>query len=185
MESNSKSNNNELKNLININCPSFIPSNFNNKEKENIISESNAIQNKDEVKNNCKENELKEDEYCIEMFGKKGWVCIICNNFNFETRIKCNRCKRLKNPKKIESIKCKIKKELDANNDEDSDWICPKCQNLNYSFRTICNRCKAPRIDKFLVKPIIFNNIVRYSPKLIPSYIFLNNVPNIYLNKIV
>ena len=190
-ESNRQSNNNESKNLIiNINCPSFKPSNFNNKKIKNIISESNTISNKVENKIRDKENGLEEEEYSIKMFGKKGWICVLCNNFNFETRIICNRCKSLKNPKKILNTKSKIKNELNSNkNEENNDWICAKCQNLNYSFRTICNRCKAPKIYQFLVKPvfyqnIIYNNIFRYSPKLTPYYIIINNTPNNYLNKI-
>ena len=188
-----ESNNNELKIfIININCPSFKPSNFNNKEIKNITSESNTISNKVENKIRDKENGLAEDEYSIKMFGKKGWICVLCNNFNFETRILCNRCKSLKNPKKIVYTKSKIKKGLNSNknkNEENNDWICSKCQNLNYSFRTICNRCKAPKIYQFLVKPIfyqniIFNNIIRDSPKLMPFYIIINNTPNNYLNKI-
>ena len=129
-ESNTKSNNNEFKNLIiNINCPSFKPSNLKNKENKNIISESNIISNKVENKNG-KENELAEDEYSIIMFGKKGWVCSLCNNFNYEARIKCNRCKSLKNPKKIVNKKSKISNELNLNNNEENnDWICSKCKN--------------------------------------------------------
>ena len=184
-ESNNKSNKNEFKNLIiNINCPSFKPSNLNNKEKKNIISESNIIQNKVENKAG-KENELAEDEYSIKMFGKNGWICALCNNFNYETRIKCNRCKSLKNPKKIVNKKSKISNKLNLNNNEENnDWICSKCQNLNYSFRNVCNRCKVPKIYQFLVKPVLFqniiyNNIIRYSPKITPSYIILNNTPNI------
>ena len=181
-ESNTKSNNNEFKNLIiNINCPSFKPSNLKNKENKNIISESNIISNKVENKNG-KENELAEDEYSIIMFGKKGWVCSLCNNFNYEARIKCNRCKSLKNPKKIVNKKRKINNELNLNNNEENnDWICSKCKNLNYSFRTVCNRCKVPKIYQFIVKPIffqniIYNNIIRYSPKITPSYIIFNKI---------
>ena len=177
--------------IININCPSFKPSNFNNEENNDIISESNIISNKCENKNKGKENDLTEEEYSVEMFGKKGWICVLCNNFNFETRVKCNRCKALKNPKKIMNPKYKINNENNLNkDDENSDWICSKCKNLNYSFRTICNRCKALKITQFVEKPfvyqnIIFNNIMNYSPVLAPSFVILNNIPNIYLNKFV
>ena len=193
---NLNSNNNEFKNLIiNINCPSFKPCNFKNNENNSnnyIKSESNIFSNQVENVSKGKENDLeKEEEYSIKMFGKKGWICVLCNNFNFETRAKCNRCKASKNPKKIVNTKCKIKNKNNQNNDdENNDWICSKCQNLNYSFRTICNRCKAPKIYQFVIKPflyqnIIYNNIIRYSPKLTPSYAIFNNTPNIYLNKIV
>ena len=147
-ETDNKLNINGFQNLIiNINCPSFKSSNYNNKENISIKSQSDAIPNKVENKNKGKENVFPEEEYSTQMFGKKGWICVLCNNFNFETRIMCNRCKALKNPKKIVNAKYKIKDEINQNNEgENYDWICSKCQNFNYSFRTICNRCKAPKI---------------------------------------
>ena len=187
---NLNSNNNKFQNLIiKLNCPSFNLSNYKNNENNNVKSESNTISNKVENKNNG--NNLEEEEYTTQMFGKKGWICVLCNNFNFETRIKCNRCKALKNPKKINKTNRKNKNEINLNNDDENvDWICSKCQNLNYSFRTICNRCKVPKICQFKVKPflyqnIIYNNIMRCQPKLMASYAILNNMPNMYLNKIV
>ena len=39
------------------------------------------------------------DDYTIEMFGRRGWICELCNNFNYETRKKCNRCHINKKPK--------------------------------------------------------------------------------------
>ena len=188
---NINSNNDKCQNfIININCPSFKPSNYKNTENNNVKSEeSDKISNRVENKN--KGNDFQEEEFSTQMFGKKGWICVLCNNFNFEARIKCNRCKALKNPKKIVKTNSKIKQENNPNNrDENSDWICSKCQNLNYSFRTICNRCKAPKIYQFEVKPflyqnIICNNIIRCLPELMPPYVLLNNMPNIYKNKIV
>ena len=184
-EPDNKLNNNEFQNLIlNINCPSFKPSNYNNKDNNNIKPQSDIIPNKVENKNRDKENALKEEEYSTQKFGKKGWICSLCNNFNFETRIICNRCKALKNPKKIINTKSKINNEINQNNDgENNDWICSKCQNFNYSFRTICNRCKAPKIYQIVVNPvfyqnIIYNNIIRNSP-------ILNHLPNTYSNKFV
>ena len=38
------------------------------------------------------------------MFGRTGWICNKCNNFNFESRNKCNRCYCNKDPKTIEEI---------------------------------------------------------------------------------
>ena len=183
-EPKNKTNNNEFLNLIkNINYPSFEPSNFNNQESKNIILESDIILTKVEKNNKGKEDVLTEEEYSVKMFGKKGWICVLCNNFNFETRVKCNRCKALKNPKKIIKPKCKLNNENNLNNDnENSDWICSKCLNFNYSFRTICNRCKVPKITQFEDKPflyqnIIYNNNMSYSPILLPSFVILNNIP--------
>ena len=191
-EPDNKLNNNGFQDLIlNLNCPSFKPSNFNNKENNNIKPQSDIIPNKFENKNKDKENALQEEEYSTQKFGKKGWICTLCNNFNFETRIMCNRCKALKNPKKIVNTKNKINNEINPNNDgETNDWICSKCQNFNYSFRTICNRCKAPKIYQIIVKPVLYqniicNNIIRNSPIIAPSYFILNHMPNTYSNKFV
>jgi len=88
--------------------------------------------------------EKKEEEdksngyYIIEMYGKKGWICKLCNNFNYLTRVKCNRCGEIKNPKKI--IKSNYSKIEEHN--REGDWICIYCSNLNYSFRKVCNKCK-------------------------------------------
>lgn len=78
------------------------------------------------------------DEYTLEMFGRIGWICKQCNNFNYETRQKCNRCHIKKIPKRI------IKEESSPGDIKDSqkfDWICSNCKNFNYSFRMICNKC--------------------------------------------
>jgi hypothetical protein len=103
---------NEIKNLIiNIDYPPFKPSALNTKKEDikkenknsNILpkSSSNTI-----FESNTKDNVRNEDdEYLIEMFGKRGWVCFLCNNFNYEARTKCNRCCQLKKPKKIIRIR--------------------------------------------------------------------------------
>ena len=82
----------------------------------------------------------------MEMFGRRGWICKLCNNFNYETRVKCYRCGILKKPKKIIDIKKKTEEE----HNKEGDWRCIHCKNLNYSFRTLCNRCKIPKIIPFL-----------------------------------
>ena len=38
---------------------------------------------------------LTEEETFIR-FNKRGWICIYCTNFNYETRLECNRCKASK-----------------------------------------------------------------------------------------
>ena len=84
------------------------------------------------------------DEYTLEMFGRKGWICEKCNNFNYETRNKCNRCHIKKMPKRIlkERSSPGDKKDL-----HEFDWICKNCKNFNYSFRIICNRCQMKKFD--------------------------------------
>ena len=48
---------------------------------------------------------LDQDKYLITMFGKPGWVCRLCNNFNFKSRNICNRCNAIKAPRTKEEIK--------------------------------------------------------------------------------
>ena len=40
-------------------------------------------------------------EYLLEMFGRIGWICNKCNNFNYETRNRCNRCSADKDPRML------------------------------------------------------------------------------------
>ena len=148
------SNNTNLhKNIINpINCPPFIPSNYPKKEKDEFfrkksedslskdkesdstsaISEKREeeIQNESVKKIHKKRNNEKNEagEYLVEMFGRRGWICKLCNNFNYETRIKCNRCGILKKPKKIMDIRKKSEEE----HNKEGDWRCMHCKNLNY-----------------------------------------------------
>jgi len=88
-----------------------------------------------------KKNKKIIDDYTLEMFGRKGWICQNCNNFNYETRKKCNKCHINKKMVKLYEnynsaiVENKIFKK-------GKDWLCDKCGNLNYSFRLICNRCK-------------------------------------------
>ena len=102
------------------------------------------IQNKfnstiDQTQNEYKKRKKKIiDDYTIEMFGRRGWICELCNNFNYETRKKCNRCHINKKPKKINSY---LLSEKNKNINHKNDWHCTFCGNFNYSFRVVCNRC--------------------------------------------
>ena len=174
-------NTNLHKNIINpINCPPFIPSNYPKKEKDEFfrkksedslsedkesdstsaISEKREeeIQNESVKKIHKKRNTEKNEagEYLVEMFGRRGWICKLCNNFNYETRIKCNRCGILKKPKKIMDIRKKSEEE----HNKEGDWRCMHCKNLNYSFRTLCNRCKIPKMIPFINNNNNFNQFV-------------------------
>ena len=120
---------NNIKNSNNVNL------NYN--EFQAKILEESFLRNKytGALKDN---NDLVLEDCLIVKYGRKGWVCRFCNNFNYEMRIKCNRCGIIKNPKKV--VKISQKSERDSKKRE--DWICHNCSNLNYSFRTECNRCK-------------------------------------------
>ena len=169
-------------NLINqnINQPIF---NFNINNQFNIIN-SNQNLNKNII--NSKNNNITNNNIfmplftsnvnnnIIEMNGKKGWICYFCNNFNYENRIKCNRCQRNKNPKilkKNNNVEYKklinpITSFINNNNKKSQkpfserigDWTCFSCKNLNFTFRNVCNRCKLPKErSNLLLKQ--FNNI--------------------------
>lgn len=80
------------------------------------------------------------------MYGKHGWICHSCNNFNYESRAKCNRCFKLP---KFKTKECENYTEQDKSRmkliEREGDWICAKCKNLNFSFRLKCNRCQTNR----------------------------------------
>ena len=91
-----------------------------------------------------KKNKKIIDDYTLEMFGRKGWICKECNNFNYETRKKCNKCHINKKMKKLyNSCNSVFEENKELNNG--NDWTCCNCGNLNYSFRLMCNRCKIKR----------------------------------------
>ena len=177
--------NNITKNIINTNIdyPPFIPSNhpkktkdeFSRKKSEDSFSKDKSDSTSafsEKIENENLNNEKKEkkneddtDEYLLEMFGRKGWICKLCNNFNYETRVKCNRCGILKNPKKLVEIKQRNAEERD----KEGDWSCIYCKNLNYSFRSVCNRCKIPKTQ------IIYNSnflVSKMNYSMIPSPCF-------------
>ena len=81
------------------------------------------------------------DDYTLEMFGRRGWICQNCNNFNYESRKKCNRCQIIKAAKKV-TIERNLFSEGKNKINHKFDWICKYCGNYNYSFRKICNRCQ-------------------------------------------
>jgi hypothetical protein len=204
------------KNSILLDSPPFIPTNFNKKEEEeNEILRTNskdstkdkesdstsAVSDKKEEENNdslYKEKgkekktknlqKLEKKDYIVEMFGRRGWICSLCNNFNYETRNKCNRCGIIKKPKIIIDLKQKFEpkeskeiKDRNDNNNKEGDWVCFNCRNLNYSFRNVCNRCKIPKVNQ-----IMGNNIQKNPSYSFPGSFFIirnNKIPNFYLNK--
>ena len=145
--------------IINKNFPPFKPPTLNDK-KEDIKKEENNSNTFQKSSSNtlfgtniCDNIRNEDDEYLVQMFGKRGWICLLCNNFNYETRIKCNRCGELKKPKKINDLRFQIKKEQIDNNlndNQNKDWICSYCKNINYSFRNICNRCKIQKTSQII-----------------------------------
>mgnify|MGYP002625597813 CR=1 FL=1 len=84
------------------------------------------------------------DDYTLEMFGRRGWICENCDNFNYESRKKCNRCHIMKIAKKINEKKLISEKKYKIK--FKNDWVCIFCGNFNYSFRTVCNRCQQDKM---------------------------------------
>ena len=125
--------------------------NQNPKKYENINSDENEINYQlNSVPNNNHIKNLKTDDYTIQMFDRFGWICSLCNNFNFETRIKCNRCHKRKNPKmKKEIFNNKDKNIIQKRKIRKLDWFCLNCQNVNYGFRDNCNKCKIEKKEYF------------------------------------
>ena len=127
-----------------LNENSVNPINQNNNQNNSFYQYLNFnSQNINMLNRNIPKNQPKRiiDNFKLEMFGKIGWICQFCNNFNYETRKKCNRCRNKKQAKNLK----KINNLLSEDNYEDkknTNWHCKYCGNLNYSFREICNRCK-------------------------------------------
>ena len=125
----------------------------------------------------------------IEMFGKKGWICPFCNNFNYENRTKCNRCKIVKYNKN-HNKKRNIEKETINNQKKNNllkqkqfserlgDWICFKCQNLNFAFRIFCNRCQLSKEESYN-----YFNGFNEKNKNIENMINNNNTTNLFINQ--
>ena len=166
-------------NPINQNISNLSIINFNINNQFNII---NSLQNLSNQRFNSINNGINfiplfinnSNNINTEMNGKKGWICHFCNNFNYENRTKCNRCRKNKSPKinksKIynnnnknvnvnvennnENKKNNSTSSFIVNNDKKSqkhfserigDWICFSCKNLNFAFRKLCNRCHLPK----------------------------------------
>ena len=160
-------NNNFINNTYFINNQNNIQ-NMNANIKNNYSQFTNSNGMKDNSKDKRK---LNPKDYIIKMFGRDGWICKLCTNFNFESRNKCNRCLALKNPKTIEEINKKNEENKNKKNKKKekgrkTDWLCLNCKNLNYGFRRNCKRCKIQRNDEYpsiYLQPnqkIIGNNII-------------------------
>ena len=165
---------NDINNITyeqNIDYPLFFPSNFN---KDKNITQTNILNNKTE--DICK---LKPKEYLVKMFGRTGWICLCCENFNFETRNKCNRCGLKKNPKKIDEINKKKDEQIDKiGYNKNIDWFCNNYQFLNYNLRQLLNRYEEKKLTEN--KPIIspFSGKVDNNSSIIQNIINNSSVLN-------
>ena len=142
--------------------------------------------------------EMDKEEYVFEKFGKLGWECEICNNFNFESRTICNRCEAPKQPKSLEQIKLENEQKSGEKKkkpliERKGDWQCPLCHNLNFAFRVSCNRCKLPKemylnmsMKQQKINENINNNLNNqnnYIPQMPKNQIINNNGPQLIQNQ--
>ena len=148
VNNNSEKNLNNFNNTIYCNDTDSVNNKFNN-VPQNLIMQTEGGPNSPFINaSGIDYRSINPDDYLIKMFGKLGWICRHCNNFNFETRNKCNRCQAVKNPiLKVEMTKKKEnKKKLKKKKKErKTDWLCLNCYNINYGFRNLCNRCSIER----------------------------------------
>ena len=136
--------NNENNNNYNLNENYVNPINQNNNQNNYYFQNLNFnSKNNNMINKNLSKYQPKRiiDNFTLEMFGKIGWICQFCNNFNYETRKKCNRCQNKKQPKKLKKFNT-LFSEDNSDDKNKSNWLCKYCGNLNYSFRESCNRCK-------------------------------------------
>ena len=110
------------------------------------FNQQNTVKSGKKKKSKRKKKKEK-DEYTIEMFGRRGWICEQCNNFNYDSRHKCNRCGIQKQAKVINGANVNLNVDSDQTNCHKGDWCCQNCSNLNYAFRLVCNRCQMPKGD--------------------------------------
>ena len=59
----------------------------NKKSKKNKKRKNNKNTNKNDKSLN---NQDQPNEYLTELFGRLGWICNHCNNFNYESKYKSN-----------------------------------------------------------------------------------------------
>ena len=153
-----------------INRPTFNSTNIINGNFMPPIFSTNILKNNNNNNNNLNNN-LQNNTLINngEMNGRKGWTCSFCNNFNYESRNKCNRCKQTKSqiisPKKKNignGIRNSNKNNFENKgqksfSEREGDWICFNCKNVNFAFRIICNRCQLPKIDSEKLLQLNFN----------------------------
>lgn len=115
----------------------------NHKDKDN---DSSAEKTNSSSSNSNKEEEENNQDYLVEMFGRKGWICKLCYNFNYETRVRCNRCKVDKKPENILGYKPKKKNYYYYNNFNNFD----NYNNNNHNYNEIViNNFNSTRDPKF------------------------------------
>ena len=139
-------------NFINLEDPNNQNKNINSKINKEIIDSPDTTNNFSTISLGNEKPDLNKNNYLIAMFGKFGWICRLCNNFNFEQRNNCKRCKAIKAPKTRDEISKEKEKDKILKKrikEKKVDWFCPYCSNINFGFRKNCNRCNTERKKEF------------------------------------
>ena len=136
-------------------------------ENNNNINENNINSKEMLIKKTKKKKKKKvNDEYTFKMFGRRGWICEDCNNFNYESRKFCNRCKIPKKPLKKDVVLDNKKSNIMQNINHKDDWNCYNCGNVNFAFRLNCNRCQMKRENFSNVPEDVKAELVKLSKSL-------------------
>ena len=133
-----------INNIINtIYNNNFISINNNGEEKYHINNK--ITEELEKAYTDIQVDKMEENTNIIQKNGKRGWICKICNNFNYESRKKCNQCGNGMIPTIINS-NINQNQESKTVNHKKGDWMCLNCSNINFSFRKFCNICKIPKL---------------------------------------
>lgn len=80
------------------------------------------------------------------------WMCPLCGNHNFASRVNCNRCGELRSGFK------------------QGDWVCRECKNHNFASRTACNKCQAPMPGQDVGVRMATLGMPRPTPTRMPTF---------------
>ena len=76
-------------------------------------------------------------------FGKPGWFCCQCDNFNYKMRKKCNKCDK---QRQLQPNFTKHEEKIDfeenlADKTNQNNWLCVSCGFSNFSYMKKCFQC--------------------------------------------
>lgn len=90
--------------------------NFNQFNQQNINNVNKNLMAANNITSNNFSNASQDNKSF--MYGKIGWVCSMCKNFNYEKRVKCNRCGKAQMTPIAENIK-----KININNNNSMNFL--------------------------------------------------------------